>query len=169
MLLWKSEIKIPRSFLPPALRSERGLCFHRRVSLILFNWWGGGGGWSCPREEGVDHQPPPPQVGQGHWPHHLLPGWARSLTSPSPPGWARSLTSPPPPPPPPRMGQVIDLTTSPPRQQSYGNYGQWAGGTHPTGMQSCWSNCHILHFNILTDKLEFVMSNRWLHLLWRIE
>ena len=33
----------------------------------------------------------------------------------------------------------LDWTTSPwtpPPQDTYGNYGQWASGTHPTGMHS---------------------------------
>ena len=62
----------------------------------------------------------------------------------------------------------------PPDAEHAGRYGQWAGGTHPTGMQSCiWqflTLCFFSHFEFYFDR----GTNQWIHLcstarLWYIQ
>ena len=119
--------------------------FHGQRGVVLSR---GGGRWSC--QEGGGGQRSTTPLDRITSPHQ-----ERSLTWPPPPPcplWTgpppldrtpppeRSLTWPPPPPPH-RKGHWPDHLSPPPphTHTTYGNYGQWAGSTHPSGMHSCYS------------------------------
>ena len=55
---------------------------------------------------------------------------------------------------PPGPGTPRDQAGNPPGAEHTGRYGQWAGGMHPTGMQSCFFLQMILE-SFLEKELNF--------------
>ena len=104
--------------------------FQKRVSRILFT----GGGGSASVHAGI----PPP--GPGTPPEPGTPPGARH--PPPPPGAGtppdQALPLGPGTPRPGTPGSKYPLDQAPPRAEHAGRYGQRAGSTHPTGMQSCF-------------------------------
>ena len=131
----------------PTYRSERRLCFYRRVSFILFN--GGGEEWktiglwttphSPPRPGHNTSLPPPPDMVTTPPPRDMVttpppvpPGPGHNTSLPPPRTWSQHL-----PPSPPGPAHNTSLPPSPHPPPRY--YAQ-TGGMHPTGMYSCWNN-----------------------------
>ena len=118
MYLICNTIYLMRSFLPPATKFGQGYVFTGMCDSVH----GGGGGGSASVHAGIPpwEQTPPPRS-------RPPPRPGRPPLEQTPPG-----RHPPPqtrhPP-----GQAL-----PPGTEHAGRYGQCAGGTHPTGMQSCF-------------------------------
>ena len=113
-----------------------------QASVILLT--GGGSTWHHPPGPGADTPPPTPPPGPG-----TPPGTRYTPPGPGtlPPPWDQVH-----PPPPGTRYTPLDQVHPPrtrytpaPDAEHAERYGQWAGGTHPTGMQSCWF--HIFVFN----------------------
>ena len=115
------------------------LCIYTHVSVILFT----GGGFS-PLHAGIHH---PSSPGPGTSPRDqappLPPGtqtpWEQTPREQTPP-WSRHLPG----------------ADTPHSAMHAGRYGQQAGGTHPTGMQSCFYllfvfkfKCQVIHYVLL--------------------
>ena len=66
--------------------------------------------------------------------------WSRHTTPPPQPG-----ADTPRPGTPPRSRHPPGTRCTPSNAEHAGRYGQWAGGTHPTGMQSCFSKLSMGH------------------------
>ena len=104
-------------------------------------------GWSASVHAGIPHPPPPGPGPTPPSPRSRPPGTRhppRNQAAPLGPG------------PPPRDQATHRSRPCPPGAKHAGKYGQRAGGTHPTGMQSCCSNVFIFGLKI------FVIFVIWL-------
>ena len=120
-------------FLPPATKLGQGFVFTGVCDSVHR---GGGSTWP-----GTPPGPGTPPWDQVHPPDQVPPDQVHPLDQVHPPGPgtppgtrynpSQTRYTPPGPGTPPQPG------TPPPSAEHAGRYGQCAGGTHPTGMQSC--------------------------------